>query len=591
MDTVTQIKQKLNIVDVVGRYVELKKSGRNYKAPCPFHNENSPSFMVSQDLQIYKCFGCGESGDMFSFVQKMEGVDFATALEQLAEKAGVKIEKANYDPNAEKKKRIFEINELTTTFFTHLLLKHQAGKDALKYLKEKRKLNQDIIEKFRIGYAPDDWEILYKFLSKKGFSDEDLENSGTVIKKRDGNGYIDKFRNRVMFPLIDTQDKVVGFTGRALGEQSPKYLNTQETLVFYKSSFIYGLNFAKSSIKHNGAVFVEGQMDVISAFQAGINNVVCSSGTSLSNTQLTILSRYTKDLTLCFDSDTAGQTATLRAIEIAETVGLNVKTAIIPEDVTDLDELIKKDSKRAQILLTEPVPVYDYYLSAALKKFDKHTAIGKRNIMETIAPKFAKIRSTVVLDHYINQLEGELDISKQVIKELIEKNEKADYDKLVVDSKIKDSELNKSKITTEEHIIALLYNVELETSQSILYKLAKKDFTDDNIQDLFIKLKAYVLGRKRKFDIKYFTNKLEGEIKQKAEEIHLLDLGSLAGNELALEKELNTTFKRLKRETVNRELKEIQEELKEAELANDTERLEYLSQKVYKISKLKKQYE
>ncbi len=222
MDTVSQIKQKLDITDVVGAYISLKKAGKNYKAPCPFHSEDTPSFMVSTELQIYKCFGCGEGGDMFNFVEKIEGVEFGRALEILADKAGVEIEQQNYDPNSKKKSKIFEINQLTMEFYHHLLVKHPIGKQGLEYLTKKRKLNLDVINAFKLGYAPDKWDALYHFLTKKGFAEEDLDLAGVVIPKRAEKGFIDKFRGRILFPLIDISGKVVGFTGRDLVGRDPK---------------------------------------------------------------------------------------------------------------------------------------------------------------------------------------------------------------------------------------------------------------------------------------------------------------------------------------------------------------------------------
>lgn len=592
MDTITQIKQKLNIVDVIGDYIELKKSGRNYKGVCPFHIEKSPSFMVSQELQIFKCFGCGESGDVFGFVQKLEGVDFPTALEQLAEKAGIKVEKDLYDPHGKKKKLIYEINMHTSAFFSYLLTKHKAGEEGMKYLTEKRKLTLKTIEEFHVGYAPNEWNLLQQFLTKKGYKDEDLEDAGVVVKKHSSTGHIDKFRGRIMFPLIGIDNKIVGFTGRAIYDQEPKYLNTPETLVFHKGSFIYGLNKAKVDVKRDGAVFVEGQMDVISAHQAGITNVVSSSGTALTEAQLRAVSRFTNDITFCFDSDTAGHTATLRAIELAEKLNLNIKTAIIPPEYTDLDELIKAKPTGAKNLLDKPVPIYDYFISNALGKHEKKTALGKKRIIEELIPKFEKLSNKVMRDHYIKQIAQELDLDTQVVGDLITAKKQIATD-APEPTNIHDTTAlpDVEEIRLENYALALIYNAKLELAQNILYKLAQKDFLDELNRDLFIRLKAYVLGRKRKTDIKYFISKLDGNLKLRAEDIHLLDLGGLSQNENLLEKELDTVFKRLKSETINRELEIIRGELKSAEKVNDLDEIEQLSQKVYKISKLKKQYE
>ncbi|OGC64920.1 DNA primase, partial [candidate division WWE3 bacterium RIFOXYB2_FULL_41_6] len=287
MDAVAQIKQSLDIVDVVGGYVSLKKSGRNYKGVCPFHSEKTPSFMVNQELQIFKCFGCGQGGDIFTFVEQMEGLDFGRTLELLADKANIKLEKKDFDVHSQLKNKIYKINETAARFFNYLLTKHSLGKKGLLYLKDKRRLEDGTIETFLLGYAPDSWDTLLKFLIKKGFSAAEVMQAGLVVpRKGDGSGYYDKFRGRIIFPFFESDGKIVGFTGRTVIDQEPKYLNSPETPVFNKSNYLYGLDKARTAIKKQGAVFVEGQVDVISAHQAGIKNVIATTGTALTTGQL-----------------------------------------------------------------------------------------------------------------------------------------------------------------------------------------------------------------------------------------------------------------------------------------------------------------
>ena len=246
------------MVDVIGSYVNLKKSGRNYKAVCPFHNEKTPSFMVSQELQIYKCFGCGASGDIFNFVHSIEGVDFYRSLDILAYKAGVVLPKiSSLDEKNNTKKKIYAINDLATRFYQYILLKNKVGKPALNYLIKDRGINTSSIKEFRIGYAPNSWDVLSKFLKSKGYTEEDLVLSGVAVKRSSGDGVIDKFRGRVVFPLIGLDNKVVGFTGRTVLNKDPKYLNTSETPVFHKSYFIFGLNLSKVEVKKEGAILLK----------------------------------------------------------------------------------------------------------------------------------------------------------------------------------------------------------------------------------------------------------------------------------------------------------------------------------------------
>ena len=299
MEPKEEIKQKINIVDLVNSYVSVKKSGRNYKGICPFHSEKTPSFMVSPELQIFKCFGCNEAGDIFSFIEKIEGVDFPTALEILAEKANVQSKKReNFDSERKSRKGIiFEINHLTLEYYHFILTKHKIGANALDYVKNKRKLTDETIEKFKIGYAPDSWTSLYDFLTRKKYGVNDLISAGVVVSGNKTGNYIDKFKGRVVFPMTDISGKVVGFMGRTIFDRDPKYLNTSDTEVFQKGTFLYGLDKSRVNIKKEGAIFVEGPMDVISASQAGVENVVASLGTSLTMGQLKVVSRYTKAIT------------------------------------------------------------------------------------------------------------------------------------------------------------------------------------------------------------------------------------------------------------------------------------------------------
>lgn len=247
MDTKDKVKERIDIVELVGTYVELKKAGRNYKGLCPFHGENTPSFMVSPELQIYKCFGCNKSGDIFSFVQEIEGIDFFTALQQLADKAGVEVQQTYSDPQKQKKDLYYKINEDAAKLFQHFLLKHPSGKVALKYLKD-RGVKPSSIKDFNLGFAPDSWSTLYETLSKK-YNPTDLSAAGLTIPKRSGQGYIDRFRGRIIFPLVGIQNKVHGFVGRTIVGDDAKYLNTNDTLIFNKSAFIYALDKAKIAVK------------------------------------------------------------------------------------------------------------------------------------------------------------------------------------------------------------------------------------------------------------------------------------------------------------------------------------------------------
>ena len=587
-DNVTKIKNKLNIVDVINSYVTLKKSGRNYKAVCPFHNEKTPSFMVSQELQIYKCFGCGAAGDMFNFVQDIEGVDFPRALEILADKAGVKLVKSEaYDEQNTLKKKIYEINDLSAKFYQYILLKQKAGAKALKYLKKERKIEDTSIKDFRLGYAPNSWDTLSKFLRSKGYKDQDLILSGVAVRRSSGSSVIDKFRGRLIFPLIGVDNNVLGFTGRTIFDRNPKYLNTGETPVFHKSYFLYGLDKGKVGIKKDGVIFVEGQTDVISAHQIGIKNVVCISGTALTGTQLDLLSRYTQDVTFCFDSDFAGVEASYRAIEMAEKRDFNVKVAVISEPFKDLDELIKADPSKAKKVIKNPIPVYDYFLATSLQRNKKDSALGKKAIMEELIPIFSKISNQVLFDHYAKRVSSELDISEETVFSMMRKGkveEPQDY--WEVEETGQRFPLRKRKI--EGYLVSLILKAPLEKAKEVVKKIKPDDFLNENISEIFSGLKKYLKDRKSEINIKSLSKKFDGDTKDLLSELYLWDFdrGSEASDqESEIEKELDEIVDRLIKDSVKRQLQILSDEIKIAETKKDESELEKLMKKFDKLSK------
>ncbi len=581
MTPVDEIKQKIDIVDFIGSYLELKKSGRNYKGLCPFHGEKTPSFMVAPELQIFKCFGCGEAGDLFNFHQKIEGIEFNQSLELLAERAGVKLENKSYDPQQNLKKAIFEINELTVNYYHFILTQHKVGKPALDYLKNRRELTDETIKAFNLGYSPDSWDSLYNFLKKKKFTDQEIFQAGVITKSKRGN-YIDKFRGRIMFPLVGLNKKYLGFTARILGEGQPKYLNSPESPIFHKSSFLFGLDKAKVALKQDGVVFVEGSMDVLMANQSGIQNVLAPLGTSLTVGQLKLLHRYTSDVIFAFDSDLAGDTASRRAIELAEAEGLNVLVAMIPEEFQDLDELLRKDKKLAKQTLKEPIPAYDYYLVSALKRNNSRSPVGKKKITAELVPIFSKLTDPVTRDHYIKKIADELDISESVISELLS-NPNTEEKKTTSVPLEKPSSAFKNH-TSEEYVLALLLRAPLDTAQTVLYKLGQKDFTDEVLLEIFNYLKKYLLGRKRKFEIQHFIKRFDEDFKNIINNLYMWDLQGIGSREDLLENELERVFELLKKRTAKRELKELGAKIKRAEMENNKKELLELTKEFQELS-------
>lgn len=359
-----KIKEQSDIVDVISETVKLKRSGRNFSGLCPFHNEKSPSFSVSQDKQIYKCFGCGEAGNVITFVMKNKNLPFVDAVKYLAERVNIVIEDKSGKRNktTEKKEQIYNVNVEAARFFFSNLINTKSSKEYFL----NRGIQEETIKKFGLGFAKDSWNNLIFHLRKKGFKDELLLEAGLVsTSEKKGNQY-DRFRNRVMFPVFDYRGKVIGFGGRVLDDSKPKYLNSPETLVFQKGTNLYGLNFAiKNKIPDRYFIIVEGYMDLITLHQYGITNVVASLGTALTTSQARLLKRYADKVIISYDADVAGQTATLRGLEILREAGFDVRVLNIPKG-KDPDEFVRSNGSEAfKKLINDAEPLIDYRLKRA----------------------------------------------------------------------------------------------------------------------------------------------------------------------------------------------------------------------------------
>jgi len=420
MQPIEQIKSKLDIVDLVSEYLQLKPAGQgSFKACCPFHQEKTPSFFVSKSKQIWHCFGCGEGGDQFEFVQKMEGMDFPQALRTLAEKAGVELPQYNKKEASEKQKLI-QINELAAKFYHKVLLDSSIAESAREYIK-KRNLDTQTVDEFKLGHAPDQWEILLNFLKQKGYKEEDVNLAGLAVKKEQG-GFYDRFRGRVMFPIQNIQGQVVGFTARSLKSDAKeaKYINTPQTSIYNKSDILYGLDKAKRAIKEKDLlIIVEGNMDVISSHRVDVKNVVASSGTALTQNQLNIIQRYTNNIAFSFDADSAGQVAAKRGIDLALEHGMNVSVILMAGDAKDPDDIINQDPALWQKAVDGRVNVMEYYFGIAKDKYDVNTALGKKDMAKYLLTEISKLSDGVEQSHWLQQLAGILNVKEDILREAI----------------------------------------------------------------------------------------------------------------------------------------------------------------------------
>jgi len=416
MDAVEDIKSRLSIEDVVSRYVELKRAGRNFRGHSPFNSEKTPSFMVSPEKQIWHDFSSGRGGDMFSFVMEMEGVDFKGALELLARQAGVDLSQyqGGDGERSKQKKRLAEALELAAKFYQVQFSKNQ---EALTYILKTRGFSKDIALLFRIGYSPNTGDSLTKFLLSKGFTATELKQAGLSTQRDRGTS--DMFRGRIMIPLMDSFGKVIGFTARLLGDEpeAPKYINTPQTLLYDKSHHVFGLHLAKEAIRRSGyAVVVEGNLDVIASHQAGIMQVVATAGTAMTEAHMKIIGRLTHDIRIAFDQDKAGLAAAERTIPIAGKTDMSLSIITITEG-KDPDELIKKDPKIWQRVIDRPQYALDWLIGRYMQLLDTSSAQGKREFTDIILKVIRELPDSVEQDHYIIQLGTLIGISPDALRQ------------------------------------------------------------------------------------------------------------------------------------------------------------------------------
>jgi DNA primase len=421
MGVVDEVKQRLDILDVVGQYVPLQKAGRNYKAICPFHSERAPSFFVSPERQSWHCFGaCGTGGDIFSFVMKKENLEFGEALRLLAERAGVPLVERRPEEEAERD-RLRDANEAAASFYHRTVVSSEVGQRARRYLEE-RGLDLKAIQDFQLGYSPSGWDSLCQHLRERGYGDEELVAAGLAVEGE--RGLRDLFHQRIVFPITDMRGRVVGFGGRSLPiegqeEVQPKYLNTAQTAIFDKGSLLYAMDKAREHIRRDGlAVIVEGYMDAIAAHQHGFANVVASMGTALSERQVRLLKRFSRDVVLALDADSAGQEATLRAVEYQDILGRDIHVIILPEG-RDPDQVIRSDPEGWTALLASAQPLLDYKFEAVSSALDLSQPRQRSQAVEELLPLVAAIGDRIVQANYLQRLARLAQVREEVLHQML----------------------------------------------------------------------------------------------------------------------------------------------------------------------------
>ena len=586
-EIVEEVKQSNDIVEVISQYIQLKRSGRNFFGLCPFHNEKSPSFSVSPDKQIFHCFGCGVGGNVIGFISKIEGIGYKEAIEVLAEKANIVLPTNNrFEDNKkeELKAKVYKVNTVAAEYYNKRLYQSQS-KIAQEYIK-KRKLNNETLESFKIGFSGR-FDELYKELIKQGFKEEEILESGLVNKNEKGM-YIDRYRNRLMIPIFDERNRVIAFGGRVLDDSKPKYINSPENIVYSKGRHLFGLNVAK---KHNikKLLIVEGYMDVISLHQRGITNVVAALGTALTTQQGWLLRKNTQQVILGFDSDGAGQTAIIRAMEVMQNMGCDIRVLQM-EGAKDPDEyIIKFGAARFQKLIDNAISLVEFRVKVLQKDLNLENSSDKIKFLNEIANIISKVENTMEKEIYIENIAKGYNISKEAIyaqvnklqyankkgKDILEKN------KPIVRKKEESSKDTEENTKRENTIISMLIN-NPETYQTIKEEIDIKDFKNET--NIKILEQLYKELEKTNPNINIVLDHIEDEeIQNHLTEIMAEDYG-ITDNEKAI-KEIAQKYRREKLEKRRDEL--ITQEKQEYDLEKKRELQKELNDIILKLVKIK----
>ncbi len=556
MDQASQVKEKIDIVSLISEYLPLKKMGRNFTTVCPFHSENSSSFVVSPERQIWHCFGCGKGGDAFSFLMDYENLEFVESLRILAKKAGVTLKITGNSFTASRKEAIYSINKIAADYYHFVLTKHPAGEKALKYLIKNRGLNEKLIKTFNIGFAPGRGEDLSKYLlDKKKYKTADLVEAGLGIQKNDR--VIDFFRGRIIFPLIDHRGNISGFSGRKILETDfgPKYINTRDTLVYHKGSMFFGFNLAKDSVKKEEfTIVMEGEFDVITAYKEGITNAVALKGTALTEDQAILLSRFAPKVSLCLDQDSAGIEAMKRSIPVLEKRGLTI-TVIIPDE-KDPDEALRNNPIGFKKAVKDDREIYDFLLDKFVSENNSDTAIGKKKIGDEMLPLISKIQNEIIKEHYLKKLSEAISTSYDSLLRQIE-NKEPDKDEKIIQ---KNQKQDRHELL-EEYLLGLV--IQSMESKQMLIKvkdiLNKYEFYLPSVGKIFAEILSVVSAKD--FDLKSVSKNLSNELLPVFDKCFLMPLPKFKDN-IKYEEEIIRVSKELKLIQLKERIKQISHDLK-----------------------------
>ncbi len=580
--TIEEIKRKIDIVDFIGSFITLKKAGRNFKALCPFHQEKTPSFVVSPDRQIWHCFGsCNEGGDIIKFLMKWENITFIEALRELADKAGVKLRKLDFEDKIwDKKERLSQTNNLAAEFFSYLLQKSRFGKKALAYLKQ-REINPKTIDKFQLGYAPQSWDSLLSYLKKKKFSENEILDAGLVVRGEGGRLY-DRFRGRIVFPIKDARGNTIGFSGRSLDEteKAAKYINTPETVLYHKRESLYGIDLAKEAIKkERNALLVEGEFDVLSPYQQGITNLVAIKGSAVTKEQLMLLKRYTKRVTLALDADNSGEDAIKRGIDEAENLDFEIEVVQF-DYAKDPDEAVRANAIKFKKIIAKPLPIYDFIIELAQKKYAGNDPFNKKKLGDEVSPYLEKITNPIVRSYYVKKVADLLDVSESSILELIRRLKQRRKQGQFFRAGIKKNGEQDREINIQKYVLSVLLQSQnpAEIAKIVFDIVDAEEFSQDSFVKILKQFKELIV-KKQKFSLRSFSFSLKPELQSVFDELYLyasydIELEQSSLKKLLYEIKKNSLKRKIKmlmssKDSLNKaeenSLKEMSDELKEVE--------------------------
>lgn len=604
-DPIAEIRDRIDVVDLIQQYVpSLKRAGNSYKGLCPFHSEKTPSFIVFPNTQSYHCFGCGQSGDIFSFYMAMENAEFRDALKELGQRAGVEVASSAPRPpdEEEHRKKLIEVNDLAATWFNHILLNATQGAEGRKII-EDRCVSPESVQQWKLGFAPESWDALLNFLASRNYS-ADLVAEAGLATERDGGGYYDRFRNRLMFPIRDRDGNTVGFGGRALGDAQPKYLNTAQTPVFDKSSLVYGMDLAKDAIREaNQVVIVEGYMDAIATHQAGFRNVVASMGTALTEPQVAQIKRGSPNIVLALDADAAGQAAALRGLHtMTEHLDADVVPALSASRIVgwerklkadirivqldggkDPDEIVKSDPERWPRIVSQAVPFMDFVINMVTRDVDITDAKAKAEAVKEALPLLRQLPDAITENHYARMLARKLDLPESAIAEA----RRATRLEARKSARGAEAEAPKRRYTAEDYLMALLIQHH-ELNYGVLEKLESGDLADPRNRELLSWLKReetaglegiqFVIGLPD--DLGNHAEYLLGALGQRAK---------LLAGEVVIESEQSA--QRVLRERHQQLVAQVQAEMGEARRSGDTEAMPELMARYQQLMERRRLFE